>query len=260
MTEQRREVPVVGEYRWEILQADDLYWLVEDKLGNDSLTVLHEMDPPGVSVHDYICSWFTPGRVFLDVGAHEGHYALRAARAGCKVIAVEANPETAAVLRYNCLLNETDVTIWAFAAWDQPGTLEISLPPKAKLRCGSASVAAPGASEDGPYTGTGITVAAMHLDAMDLDRLDVVKLDVEGSDLQVIDGMMETLVRCRPVIIHESHLQYHTYTEAQMQERYDELTDRAGYKWADIRDLGTETPYMYAVGIPDGDHGRGDSR
>lgn len=246
---QRKDFPVVGEYKFLIVEADGIRWLLEDRTGNDSLTVLHEQDPPGESVHDFICSKFAPGVTFLDIGAHEGHYALRAALAGCNVIAVEANPETAGLLRFNRDLNQLRADVWGFAAWDRAEPVTISVPVKAKLRNGSASVASPASDGEAAYEGLSITVMGFPIDHMPITQhVDLIKMDVEGADLHVIDGMMETICADRPLLILESHLQYGTYTEGQMQSRYDELTRRAGYKWCDMRDLGVKTPFMYVVG------------
>lgn len=44
----------------------------------------------------------SPKKVFVDVGANTGYYSLEMARLGCaKVIAIEPNPRTLAILRYN---------------------------------------------------------------------------------------------------------------------------------------------------------------
>lgn len=245
--EVRREYPVVGEYRYAIIQADDLCWLVEDhESGNDGLAVHHEFAAAdGTSVHDFICSHFRPGLTFLDVGAHGGHYALRAASAGCKVIAVEANPETAGLLRFNRDLNQLDFDIWALAAWDKRDLLTITVPVNGMLRNAEASVAA----TDPGRPALSILVPAWPLDDIPRPRIDLVKLDVEGADMHVIDGMMRLLTTDRPVIIWEGHTQYGSYTAADAQERMDMLSEAAGYQWADMAALGvTVPPGAYAVG------------
>lgn len=242
--------PIAGYYTQEILKADDLLWIVGAG-SNDALTLLHEMSPPGHSIHDYICKQFKPGKVFLDVGAHAGHYAIRAAAKGCTVYAVEANPETVQQLYLNCYLNKLvgKVQIWGFAAWDTTELLDFSVCHDPKMRNGSASVASPES-----YEPMGMTVAAAPLDSVlkNLDRLDVVKMDVEGSDLHVIDGMMKSLVRLRPLLLFEDHQFYGTYTYAEMRKREAELTARAGYQWLDEADLGVKMPGQdrYRIGRP----------
>lgn len=248
--------PIVGYYTQEILKADDLMWIVGAG-SNDALAILHEMNPPGKSIHDYICRQFKPGKVFLDIGAHAGHYAIRAAVAGCTVYAVEANPETVQQLYLNCYLNKLvdKVQIWGFAAWDKRELLDFTVCHDAKMRNGSASVASPDADADGiSYEPMGLTVAAVPLDdRLDhLDRLDIVKMDVEGSDIHVIDGMLESLVRLKPLLLFENHEFYGTYTAHDMALRESWLTDRAGYSWLDAGELGVVMPGTdrYRIGTP----------
>lgn len=257
----REEFPVVGEYKYLIVQADGINWLTNDDTGSENLAILHEMEVPGHSVHEYICSYFDPKVTFLDIGAHAGHYALRAAKAGCNVIAVEANPETAGILRFNRDLNHLKCTIWAFAAWDKVETVTITVPSHATLRNAEASVAGPL-----DFDPIAVRVLGQPLDNMPVKRIDLVKMDVEGADVHVFDGMHKLLTRCTPLIIHEDHLEVGTYSEAEIQRVYDRLTDDAGYEWYDIRELGVVSDMhgKYMVGKPGrfaGDIGRtGDSR
>lgn len=232
------QYPVVATITEEILEADGLKWAVTGGC-DDAIGVIHETNESGHSIHDYITSQFKPGRVFLDIGAHAGHYTLRAAKAGCQVYAVEANPQTAALLFLNCWLNGLldRVTIWAFAAWDRRTTVDVATAPGANFRNGSASVASP----DG-YVKSGLTVATLPLDQMlvNLDRVDVVKMDVEGADIHVLDGMAGQLARLKPLLIFEDHEFYGTYTRADMARRENRLTRDAGYMWQDATDLGME--------------------
>ena len=241
-------VPKLGEYRQDIVESGGLKWVI-GRGTHDSLTVNHEMEPAGHSIHDYICAQFTRGKVFLDIGAHTGHYTVRAAAKGCQVYAVEANPEAAAQLRLNLYLNRLRATVWAVAAWDIVQPLHYMIAPGSyQMRNGSASLASPASnSED-----MGIWVMGVPLDEFldRVDRVDVVKMDVEGADCHVIDGMTASLARLRPLLIFESHWFTGCYTEADMAAREAHLTDTAGYSWCDATSLGVRSAEKFRVGTP----------
>lgn len=50
--------------------------------------------------------------------------------------------------------------------------------------------------------GPGGTVA-IGIDALNYGRVDVIKIDAEGSELDILEGALETIRRCRPVVIAE---------------------------------------------------------
>lgn len=241
-------LPKAGEYRQDVVVHDGLKWVI-GRGTNDGLAVNHEMEPPGASIHDFICGLFGPGLTFLDIGAHVGHYSLRAAKAGAKVYAVEANPEAAAQLRLNAYINGLVLEVWSLAAWHKPELIEFSRADVSyQIRNGSASLLS---SNRNPVP-MGLTVSGVPLDQLldQLDQLDLVKMDVEGSDVHVIDGMMDSLVRLRPLLVFESHHFYETYTPEAMAAREAELTRRAGYTWNDASDWGVKSAEKFRIGSP----------
>lgn len=245
------EVPIVGEYKQDIVRsADGLLW-ISGHGSQDALALNHEMYPPGHSIHDYICGHFKPGLVFLDIGAHVGHYALRAAKAGCTVYAVEANPDCAAQLRLNMIANQiTGITVWAVAAWDRRQLLDFNSGPEDVLmRSGGNSVMPAAARPAMTRTDLGITVAAVPLDDLlvRLNRLDLVKMDVEGADLQVLDGMRASIARLRPKLIIEDHSIY-GYFEP---KRFDAMQESlAGYRWTSAEAEGVQVTLNFRIGVP----------
>jgi FkbM family methyltransferase len=241
-------LPKAGEYRQDVVVCDDLKWVI-GRGTNDGLAVNHEMEPSGASIHDFICGMFGPGLTFLDIGAHVGHYALRAAKAGSTVYAVEANPEAAAQLRLNAHINQLTIDVWAVAAWDKPELIEFSRADVAyQIRNGSASLLS---SKRNPVP-MRLTVSGVPLDTLldPLDQLDLVKMDVEGADIHVLDGMMASLARLRPLLVFESHHFYGTYTPEEMAAREAELTRRAGYTWADASEWGVRSAEKFRIGSP----------
>lgn len=195
-----------------VVEVDGLQWINAGH--GDGMGPSHESG----EVETAIMSLIRPGSVFLDVGAHVGHYTLRAARIADRVLAVEANPRTAERLRENIALNALDnVTVFEVAAWDTVTTLHLERPNK-QDRDGSTRVL-PGPGQD--------QVQACPLDEVltGLDRLDVIKLDVEGADLHALWGMRGIIAKHRPVMYIEDHSIYGYYNRSDLMA----LLDAMGY-------------------------------
>lgn len=161
------------------------------------------------------------GGVLLDVGAHVGHYTLRAAKLGHGVIAVEANPETAGRLLANVVLNGLDdrVRIVAHPAWDEYESIKWKPYHEGKMatRNGSGRVYPDPAGDLWPVV----------IDDLDIRRCDVVKLDTEGAELHALRGMRAMLKRCRPVL----WVELHDWTGAYHAQELAALLGELHYRW-----------------------------
>jgi FkbM family methyltransferase len=161
------------------------------------------------------------GGVFLDVGAHVGHWSLRLAGKASRVIAVEANPATASTLRRHIAMNDLgNVEVLEMAAWDRDENLVLS-DPNGQAEGGSTRVLPAG---EAPAQARGRRLDAV-LEAV--LRIDLVKLDVEGADIHAIEGMAGLLERCRPVLLIEDHSIYGYYDRADLEA----ALERLGYGW-----------------------------
>jgi FkbM family methyltransferase len=206
-----------------VMDYDGLRWKMGDFRNRcgDLLALNHESDLGPV-----IRGLFPVGGVFLDIGAHVGHWAVRLADQASRVVAVEVDPATAERLRENIALNAFGdrVEVLQLAAWDSHRDL-IMFSPNGYEHDGSNQVRA---------EGTGQTVRGVPLDSVealkDLDRLDLVKIDVEGADLHVLRGMRDILTTFRPVLFVEDHSVYGMYERADL----DDLLSELGYDWEDL--------------------------
>jgi FkbM family methyltransferase len=186
-------------------EADGLRW-IQRGMHTGDLLALHHEDGLAPVLQDML----PDGGVFLDVGAHVGRWSLRMARRAAKVIAVEARPDTAAVLRAHLELNSvTNVELLEIAAWDDETELRLEDPNRQASAGGSTRVLP---------DGSGAAVTAMPLDLLlaGEQRLDAVKVDVEGADLHVIRGLAGTLTRLRPRMVVEDHSIYGYYDLADL--------------------------------------------
>lgn len=218
-----------------IREAAGLRWLV-DQGTDDILGPEHEGPIEGLVLgllpqrpED---GWTFPdhGGTLLDIGAHVGHYTLRAALLGHTVVAVEANPETAGRLFANVVLNGFDdrVKVIPHPAWDEYESLtwrpyhEGSM----AVRNGSGRVYPDPAGDLWPVM----------LDDANLPHVDVVKLDTEGAELHVLGGLRATLKRDRPVLWIEDHAWTAAYKPAELAGLLDELGygQELGAEWSGL--------------------------
>lgn len=222
------------------IEADGLRWLSRGSHTDDWIAVGHE-----AGLAPALDELLPEGGVLLDVGAHVGRWALRLAAKASRVIAVESNPDTAAVLRYHIALNGIENTeVIEMAAWDEPARLTLSDPNK-RITGGSTRV----------LEGDGGTVEALPLDAVldGLDRLDLIKLDVEGADLHALRGMAGTLARLRPVLFIEDHSIYGYYELADLIALLESL-GYAPHPFTAHLAADRTAPYVIAEPLPrDGD-------
>jgi FkbM family methyltransferase len=139
-----------------------------------------------------------PGGRVLDLGAHLGTFSLFAAAHGYQVLAVEASPRNAALLKATITSRLDTVTIMLGAVGDHDGDLEF-------VQAGAY----------GHVAGASGTAQAIRVPAFTVDRLvsqhgwnevDFVKMDIEGSEVAAIEGMRRLLAGSRaPVILYESN-------------------------------------------------------
>jgi FkbM family methyltransferase len=199
-------------------EADGYKWLIDiDVPTSDGLGASHE-----APIEQVVLSLIPRGGVFLDVGAHVGHYSIRASRIASKVIAIEPNPDTAQRLRENIALNDIgNITLLQIAAWDEGAALSLFSPNNAR-RDGSTRVL--------PQEGE-VMVQGRPLDAPlgHEERIDVIKLDVEGADLHALRGMRKLIAKHRPVLFIEDHSIYDYYKKEDLAQLVVDL----GYAWTD---------------------------
>ena len=145
------------------------------------------------------------GGTFVDVGANVGTTSIPAVtRHGFdRAVAIEPGPESALLLRANCLLNGADdrVTVVAAAAGDEEGTvlLDVSAP-----NPGAYGVVREGAAS-GPVEP--IPVDQVTLDGLaargvfDPAHVGLLWVDAQGYEAHVLAGAAEVLRHAPPVVV-----------------------------------------------------------
>ncbi len=149
----------------------------------------------------YLKAIVKPGMHVVDVGANVGYLSrLCSMLVGSegKVTAIEADPDTAALLQMNADCAQIqNITVLPVAVGAERGEITIWRHPDGNLG-GNRSV--PFDRDAGSET-----IPCWRLDDLfgDGDRIHVVKVDIEGMDHQAILGMREIYQRWRPSILAE---------------------------------------------------------
>lgn len=154
--------------------------------------------PPIVKVLAHL---MRPGRVFVDVGAHIGLFAITAAKAaggGGQVVAFEPDPVNREVLIRNAALNRVDLDIRDCAIAGQEG--------QATLFKSAENLAIHSIVPEPRLTAsTVVRTSTLERQLSGLDRLDLIKLDVQGAEPEIIAGIGDFLFRFEraPIVILE---------------------------------------------------------
>jgi FkbM family methyltransferase len=138
------------------------------------------------------------GDVFADIGANIGLMSLVAAKSVGevgKVFAFEAHPDTFSELAENIKLNNfTHIFAENVAIGKDFEPIYITLD---SINKGASSIIL--------SNGKGEKVDCKTIDSFQFEHMTMMKIDVEGFEHNVFLGAMETIVRCKPVIIFESN-------------------------------------------------------
>jgi FkbM family methyltransferase len=140
-------------------------------------------------------------RLFIDVGAHVGYYTLLASKIAKEVIALEPDPFNYKLLRINLRINGiSNAYALNIAASNYTGTgIFASIKNIGKLLAQKSNL---------DNNINKIKIRVVKLDDLLLKigkNPDVIKIDVEGSEMQVLEGLQETLrkgVKCLMIEVH----------------------------------------------------------
>jgi FkbM family methyltransferase len=125
-------------------------------------------------------------KVFVDIGAHVGLWSMQAVLDFEKIVAFEPHPLHANLYEHN--MQGQKYTLHRVALGDRKDSIALK--------------GEPGSSGDTHVAGPG-DIQMRTLDSYRLRRIDLLKIDTEGYELPILKGAVETLKRCRPVIVVE---------------------------------------------------------
>lgn len=196
------------------------------------------------AVQDELERSLRPGMVFYDVGANVGFLTLIAARlvgAGGEVVAFEPLSANVELLERNLELNTaTNVMVVARALSAAPGRARMTVPDTSDS--GTQACLDPAAGAGGPEVLVSTLDGAVA--ELGLRPPDVVKIDVEGSEVDVVAGMSETLRACAPRLLIEIH---DDRDDPWRELAIREALDRLGYRLERIEGETGGMPHLLAV-------------
>jgi FkbM family methyltransferase len=162
------------------------YWLADvEGSHEDELRLLHK---------------FVPGKeVAIDVGANYGLFSYRLSSLYSKVYAFEINPGlTPDLVAYNP--GNIEVIPKGLSSKAGKATLFTPLLNGQELH-GWASLAPNNCPDTDQHVETEVEIVT--LDSFALPAVSFMKMDVEGHEVEALKGAVETLKRCRPMVLVE---------------------------------------------------------
>lgn len=147
----------------------------------------------------YVTDW----SIAVDGGAHVGTWSHNLAEHFEAVYAYEPQPETYKCLTRNMFCHR-NVRCYRAAISDRSGLVDMHLDAKHARKGNTGSYYAQFAAENSGA----IATPCYPLDDLGLSSLGLLKLDVEGAEILALRGAVETLRRCRPVVIMEEKAGY----------------------------------------------------
>jgi len=162
----------------------------------------------GTEEQNALQMFLSDGSVFYNIGANKGFYAILGARlvgSGGHVYAIEPFPESTQAVRYNAEINKfSNVDVLELALSDHVGQGDFLLT--------GNSVEFKLATSRTANTDRGVPTIEVEVDMLDnlirkraLRPPTFVMIDVEGSEIEVLKGMKNTISSHRPAILCEIH-------------------------------------------------------
>ena len=165
------------------------------------------------------------GDVVVEAGANIGTHTVMLSQAvgdTGKVYAFEPQRHNFQLLCSNLVINQRlNVYTHQWAIGSTDGDIEFPAPsPSSDNNFGAVSLHT---AHQSPHNES---VPIRRIDSLNLPRLDFLKADVEGYEVQVLQGAMQTIERCRPII----HLEYLNHYTLDCSSQYFEQLKPLGYR------------------------------
>jgi FkbM family methyltransferase len=143
--------------------------------------------------------------IVLEGGCHVGTHTLRLGLLGKQVLSFEPMNTSNTILRSNLkinkipnvtvynegLSNKSDIAYFQWIGYNNPGGSGLTNNPMVKP------------NYEKNIKTSNYPVNLITIDSLHLDKLDFIKLDVEGYETNVIEGGLDTIKRCKPIITME---------------------------------------------------------
>jgi FkbM family methyltransferase len=155
-------------------------------------------------MQDIFKKYVNKDSVVIECGCHIGVHTIPLASLCKTFYGFEPMPDTYDVLNQNIKLNNiNNAIIYKKGVADKEGGTQYSWIPENNPGGSGLNNNPMGKPNWIKSTNQNIEVELTTIDSLQLDKLDFIKIDVEGYETLVIDGAINTIKKCRPVIIME---------------------------------------------------------
>jgi len=173
--------------------------IIRDKLFSNNIWEPH--------MHRIFEKYITKDSIVIEGGAFIGVHTLKLAYLSKHVYAFEPMPQTNSRLLNNIKINNIEnVSVFIQGLSDKPGTTfyewsQINNPGSSGLK--NNTLGKPNFDNLLEYIENKIEVELIDIDLLKLEKVDFIKLDIEGYEIFAIQGCIETIKRCKPIITME---------------------------------------------------------
>lgn len=163
-------------------------------------------------------------QIAVDGGAHVGTWSRLLAGFFGRVVACEPSPDTAEALEANMRTFAcANVEIRRVALGATVGTVDMApLDPRAEAMKNTGA----------RFVQPGNSIPVERIDDWNLPACGFIKLDVEGSEVAALRGALETLRRCRPIVLYENKGFWRRFSEVKNAPAM--LLTAAGYRLIEV--------------------------
>lgn len=206
-----------------VVESEGFRWLVRP--GTD--------DHLGPGHENWLTSvmWVPTGGVFVDVGAHVGHFAVRLSKTAKAVYAFEPGDVQFKGLAKNLMLNNIDnVHMVKAGITNKNGFISVKVP-----QGGGNGQMQIEPNEGG--TILGYSLDYYFITQQQPDRIDLIKIDVQGHEAKVLEGMHKVAAHYKPRLVVELHdKEFH---DPSIWEGVQKELAAMNYTWTKIGEYGT---------------------
>jgi FkbM family methyltransferase len=191
---------------------------------------------------EYLIQALRRGDVFVDVGAHVGIHSICVSRAmqaqdlNGHVFAFEPASDVCRALREAVRMNELhNIRVLPTALGAKTEHMDLRSDPE---RFHEADASVRSAFSHGEVVERVPVVSFDDWSASeDIACVDIIKIDVEGYELEILHGMEETLLECRPRIVGVEIRDYILERSGVSRDEVVHFLDQVGYRRVETEDL-----------------------
>jgi len=155
-------------------------------------------------MHSIFDAFIDNNSIVMECGCHIGAHTIKMASLCDTLYGFESMPDSYELLNKNIKLNDIHNTkIYKKGVADKAGITKYEWIDPGNIGGSGLSNNPMGKPPWLKRTEKNIEVELMTIDSLELDKLDFMKIDVEGYEVLVIEGAMNTIKKCKPIIVME---------------------------------------------------------